>query len=529
MQTLMRSLAIFGCLVMCGSCTYVKHALIQADYQRLQHLEPSQHNVKHIIKRQNYAFIGRTLDPNGLYENQPPAMAVAAFSSRYKANELVSEMHGIRPGTHFGLDLPEGDYDIVVFADHNQNGLYEMSEGVAKIAMTLSPSTYPSGVVPRQDVRLKKRFEIDWQPNLAVLRDESSQRSLFFPSGTIRRLRDPIFSSEMTILGQYDPAAFLETAPTMFHALEEDVGFKIPVVFVHGLGGGPRDFEALVGQLDRTRFKPWFFYYPSGADLSQMANLFHRIFLSGNVAKIDKHVPIAIVAHSMGGLVVREALNLLSQHRTSYPKIEFISLAAPFGGHPSASITSMSITMVLPSWRNVSPDSRFIRRLFRTPLHSNVTHHLFHTSVNGLDTDGVVPVSSQLRSLARDQATHQHAINASHVGVLSDPKATAAISESLSRVKTQLPDSHMKYYSLGGFGVPVGEIYSEMEAYILRHYGRIIQALSNGEITPTHGWPRNIVPMLRGKIATQLEIPNAWRKFIDSGGEQFMKKNRESE
>lgn len=67
----------------------------------------------------------------------------------------------------------------------------------------------------------------------------------------------------------------------MFYALEEDEAHKIPVVFVHGIGDSARAFEPIISQLDRDRYKPWFFYYPSGGDLDQLAGLFYNLFLSG--------------------------------------------------------------------------------------------------------------------------------------------------------------------------------------------------------------------------------------------------------
>jgi pimeloyl-ACP methyl ester carboxylesterase len=106
----------------------------------------------------------------------------------------------------------------------------------------------------------------------------------------------------------YDPASFFEQAPTTFYALEEDLGYKIPVVFVHGIAGSAREFEFFIGRLDRLRYKPWFFHYPSGGDLGRLAELFYQIFLSGEVYQSDG-MPMIIVAHSMGGLVVREAIN----------------------------------------------------------------------------------------------------------------------------------------------------------------------------------------------------------------------------
>jgi hypothetical protein len=40
---------------------------------------------------------------------------------------------------------------------------------------------------------------------------------------------------------------------------------RIPVLFIHGIGGTPRDFRAVIDALDRTRFQAWVFSYPPGA------------------------------------------------------------------------------------------------------------------------------------------------------------------------------------------------------------------------------------------------------------------------
>ena len=50
---------------------------------------------------------------------------------------------------------------------------------------------------------------------------------------------------------------------------------KTHVIFVHGSSGGtPRDFKFLVEGLDRERYQPWFYFYPSGMPLKKLgANL----------------------------------------------------------------------------------------------------------------------------------------------------------------------------------------------------------------------------------------------------------------
>jgi pimeloyl-ACP methyl ester carboxylesterase len=517
--------AVITSLILSTSCTYLKHASIQADYARLQKAEPSQRNVRHMIERQNFAVIGKIQDPNDLYRQDKNTKAVAAFSSRFKANELVEVMHDMGSGTHFGLDLPSGDYDILVFSDRNRNRVYDSDEVVGKSQLSLSKQNYPSMVVTQHIVEIINFSTIDWQPKIEVKETDVSQPSIYYPAGTIRSLRDPIFSHEISTLGLYDPAAFFEQVPTMFHALEEDIAYKIPVIFVYGIGGSPREFEALVQQLDRSRFKPWFYHYASGGDLNQMAALFHDIFLSGKTIGTSEIIPIVIVAHSMGGLVVREALNLLDLGNPKLPQIEFVSLATPFGGHPFARSTSDTNMMILPSWRDLNPDNEFIRQLYRKPLPDNVTHHLFYAFSNedhiklGDNSDGVVPLSSQLRPQAQQESSRQLGLDVTHTGILTDPVAIAVIVETLSEVKTGYPDDHMSYFLQGGHDVKIGSVYNARDQYYLRYYGRYIEALAKGEIEPIGPWQEKLVPMLRGQAKPEFEPAKAWRKFIQNNSD----------
>ena len=57
------------------------------------------------------------------------------------------------------------------------------------------------------------------------------------------------------------------------------------------------EFTSLVEGLDRTRFQPWFFFYPSGLPLEQSAAVLSSI-LEVAVQDLGLH-RVAIVAHSM--------------------------------------------------------------------------------------------------------------------------------------------------------------------------------------------------------------------------------------
>lgn len=519
---MMRGVLVGALVAVLGSsCTYLEYAAIQSEYARLQKAEPSQKNLKHMIERPNFAVIGRVDDPNGLYGAGGSAVAIAAFSSRFQRDELVHVAHGVKVGAHFGLDLPEGDFELVALLDVDGDGVYASDEVVGRSPLSLSRTVESSMVVTRFRVQLAPQAAVDWPIDLAVEPDRVARQSLFFPAGTIRKLTDPIFSDEMVTLGLYDPAAFFEQAPTLFYALEENLDHKTPVIFVHGADGSARGFEAMVAQVDRSRFKPWFFHYPSGGDLDQMGELFYRIFLSGQTIPRSEFLPMVIVAHSMGGLVVRKALDRLSGADGEPYAIDFISLATPFGGHPSARGVRDSGMMILPSWRDMDPGGGFLGALYDRPLHGSVTHHLLYAYNNeslvkfGENSDGVVPLSSQLHPAAQQQSSRQLGLDTSHVGVQRQAAGIAAVMQVLAGIETRISPAHLASVRAGGFE-PEGD-YSEAERYCLRHYGRFLEGLAQGSLEPANEAQTRIVAMLRGTVEPSVAAATAWLKFVANG------------
>ena len=90
------------------------------------------------------------------------------------------------------------------------------------------------------------------------------------------------------------------------------------------------EFTSLVEGLDRTRFQPWFFFYPSGLPLEQSAAVLSSI-LEVAVQDLGLH-RVAIVAHSMGGLVAYSAVSMLCRDGLPDWLALFVSIATPYGG-----------------------------------------------------------------------------------------------------------------------------------------------------------------------------------------------------
>ena len=512
-------LALTLCLASClSSCTYLKYSAVQAEYARIQNAEPGQLNVKHMIDRETYFVHGRCDDAAGSYAGLPKA--IAAFSSKYQANELVDTMYFQVAGSDFGLNLPEGSYHLLVFADINANGAFEPSEVVGERAIELDSSLVPDKVLGHVDVQLAEPVMIDWDVTIDVPDTSGRAESLFYPSGAIRSLDDPIFDSGFSTLGMYDPASFLEQAPTMFFALEEDLGHKIPVVFVHGIDGSAREFKAFVGQLDRSRYKPWFFHYPSGGDLDQLAELFYQIFLSGKVASSGGH-PIIIVAHSMGGLVVREAINKYEGHSRENSLQLFVTMATPFGGHAAAAAGEKHGLIVLPSWRDLNPESSFIGNLYRKPLPDFVHHELIYAYQNpgviklGENSDGVVALTSQLHPQAQGQASGQFGFDNTHTDILESQEVAAYIRGRMEMVENALPPPQLRLTRQGGFDVPLGDAYSPLAQYWIRNYGKYLMAITNDKYVPYHPEEERLIAVVKGEKPPRDEADKGWLRFLN--------------
>ncbi|MEZ5650760.1 MAG: hypothetical protein R3E87_09465 [Burkholderiaceae bacterium] len=500
-----------------GACAYLEHVAIQSEYERLQHADPRQIILKHMVERDTFFVVGQTNDTGTVYTGVP--LAVAAYSSKFKPHELVDTMVPVVAGTHFGLNLPAGDFDLLVFADLNADRVFDSAEVVGQARLSLNRTTVSDKILDRIGVELSSPRRIAWADPIAAPAQAGPRPSLFYPTGSIRSLDDPLFDSNMATLGMYDPASFLERAPTMFYALEEDLPYKIPVVFVHGAGGSARDFEPIVSRLDRNRYKPWFFYYPSGGDLDQLAELFHRIFLSGTVIDLVE-MPMVIVAHSMGGLIVREALNKVGGRAKETRVGLLVTIASPFGGHPSAALGEKHGMLVLPAWRDLNPDSRFIGRLFRKPLPDSVRYHLLYAYDNpsavklSKNSDGVVPLSSQLRPEAQREAARQLGLESGHADVLANESMIAHLFGNMGRVENFFPESHLRVLRLGGYDVPLSEGYSPIMRYIVANLGRYWMAISKGVLEPIHPEQERFVRAVRGEEPPSRDVVREWIRFL---------------
>jgi uncharacterized protein YifE (UPF0438 family) len=507
-------LALTPALAVSG-CTYLATASAQARLAHRQALDPRQRVYKHMIDHETFFVYGQLLHAP---DRDRAPIAVVAVSNAFEAGEIVDVNHSARKNAHYGLHLPGGHYDLLVVRDANGDGFFDEREVIGGGAAKLDVQSAPERVLGEHDIDLrtpyrgevpKLRIPVRPQPKLP--------ESVFYPRGTIRSLDDDIFSREMATLGMYEPATFMERAPMLFYALEDDLGYKVPVVFVHGIDGSAREFSEIVAHLDRRRYKPWFFHYPSGSALSQLSEMFYRLFLSGKVIPLNE-TRIVIVAHSMGGLVVRDALNRLGEREGETPVARLVTIASPLGGHPGAAGADRG-PLVLPSWRDLDPESAFIRDLHRKRLPAGLEYHLLYAYGNrsvvklGANSDGVVPLSAQLPAVAQAEAKVQLGVDDTHTGVLRNPDAIRHVVGLIEQVPSPFPEAHLRAFDRGGYPVSLGPAYTPIEAYLIHNYGHWLDALASGEIEPAHPAHARFVEVVRGRASPGNPAEKAWVKF----------------
>jgi pimeloyl-ACP methyl ester carboxylesterase len=256
--------------------------------------------------------------------------------------------------------------------------------------------------------------------------------------GEIAKLTDARFARDVAEDGLWRPFDFVAASYAGIYFLEADDPARTPVLFVHGIQGTPASFATLASKLDKSRFQPWFYYYPSGVHLSEIAD-----HLAQTVAKVTRRYPhdrIVVVAHSMGGLVARGFLLRHASNAGAARIPLFITLSTPWDGHKAAEIGVKRAPAVVRVWEDMSPGSAYLRGIFEQPLAPGTPHHLIFTfrrdaSSFGASDDEAVTVASQLRPAAQAGAARLYGFDDTHVGVLGNAEVSALVNRLLAEAR----------------------------------------------------------------------------------------------
>lgn len=346
---------------------------------------------------------------------------------------------------HFVLDqpgrwvfaTPPGTFRIAAFADSSRDLIYQPGEAFvgSSVARPIvcSAGTRTDGIVVSIPTPATERLdrELDVVTLQALSADERAELTLgqLTAVGEVTTLADPRFDPSKSADGLWRPYDYAHTSRPGVYFLEPFDPHRIPVLFVHGISGSPANFAYLIEHLDRTRFQAWVYNYPSGIHLAVLADHLNQTTEKLELRYHVRH--IAVVAHSMGGLVSRGFI--LRHALTSKPdEIPlFVSLATPWDGHDGAAHGVNYSPIVVDVWHDLAPGSDYIQSLFAVPLPAETKFHLlfaFHrkSASFGESGDQTVSVASQLKSGAQQEAVRIYGFDDSHDAILEDA-ATAGL------------------------------------------------------------------------------------------------------
>ncbi len=389
----------------------------------------------------------------GTVKSERPArgpLVVALFARGAEDFVLVDYFTAVQAGA-WGFGVQPGTYWVAAFEDVNGDGAYQdepfyRPDQARPLVLTAGQKVADIDIVIPEGGRALRTGRIALADLEARSGEEQRAKSLYSLSavGMVTTLDDPRFAPDMGQEGMWKFYDFILKAGAGIYFLEPYDPARIPVLFVHGIGGTPRDFTGLVAALDRTRFQPWVLYYPSGARLDAIVlwadQLFTRLEVELGVERA------VVVAHSMGGLVSR---GLVLQHAAADSRHVlrlFVTISSPLGGMASAGAGVEDSPVVVRSWYGLAPGSEYLDGLFYTDpktrrqrrrIPASIPYHmLFGFKGGGRDgsSDGTVALASQLRPEAQEEARTLRGFDETHVGILSSPAVAAHLNAILATV-----------------------------------------------------------------------------------------------
>jgi pimeloyl-ACP methyl ester carboxylesterase len=389
-----------------------------------------------LARKQSYAVLRgavRTEHPTDL------PIVVIVYSGEDGHERLTDYFILAGPGPYF-FTVPAGTYRLAAFEDLNRDFAYEPGVDASALLHAGKPIEVQGGAAVHGldiDIRDASSDPIPFAFSSAD-RDNTTERSLSdFHLGEVTRIDDARFSEENARRGLWRPADFLVQVGAGIYFLEPYDPRKVPVLFVHGAGGHPGNWSALIAHLDRDRFQPWLVYYPTAPRLEQTAMSLDRWV---QYLYVQYHYPrMAVVAHSMGGLVARAFINRVitaNDGRADGLRL-FITMSTPWNGHRLAQRGVDKAPVVVPSWYDMAPGSPFLHSLLDPELPPTLAYDLLFSFAGGSRlmrpaNDGAVTLASQLLPRAQAESRVVRGLNESHRSILRSAEAAALLNQELA-------------------------------------------------------------------------------------------------
>jgi pimeloyl-ACP methyl ester carboxylesterase len=319
----------------------------------------------------------------------------------------------------YELMVAKGNYYVFAYWDKNSNLIYDAGEPAGQYGDPKMVSAPAGGVVGDINIAIPEKVQKIDVPSGFEISSVKPHKLYSRQAGAIIDLDDELFSEEHGSQGYWEPLSFYKELGGNIYFLEEYDPQKIPILFIHGATGTPKGWKYFVGSIDRTRFQPWFFYYPSGARIQSMSYLL--LWKLHNLQAKYHFDQLYITAHSMGGLVAR---SFIMDYGASFPYVKlFVSLATPWGGVHMAEYGVKQSPAVIPCWIDMQPESAFIRSLYRSKMPVTVSFYMFsghRGSRNPFrsNNDGTIALSSLLDSRPQAEAKMNYAFYEDHDSII---------------------------------------------------------------------------------------------------------------
>jgi len=414
------------CIIVCGlglllvNCGYLQMTSQRFKMDFLSLHGPTPHELKQAHPGQTGILMGRIrgATPPGKY------LIILAVPKQFTSRHIADYTILPNPG-YYTLHVPRGNYQILAFIDGNANAVCEQGEFAGRYSKGDTITVADCQVIGKLDFAVSSTGETLYTLPIDLKKaaiEKNVERKSLIVDGTIN-LDDNLFARQYGALGLWNPSQFIDSAGVNLYALEKYNRNKIPVLFVHGSGATPRSWASLIDNLDRQRYQPWFFYYPSGLPLRMLADILYETLQAAHAKyKFDE---LAVVAHSMGGLIVRSYINRYADMTCQYRLCIFISLATPWGGVDRAKhIPEQSLVTYPPSWKDIASDSVFVDTLHVRKMPPEIKFFLLHGIRNGgvliQDAgDGAIALTSLTDDRARAEAHAQYTFNETHTSILT--------------------------------------------------------------------------------------------------------------
>ncbi len=372
---------------------------------------------------QSTVLVGIVSSPTS---NPDMPVVVAAYARTDTERAIVHYTTLHEPGP-YELMAPAGTHNIVAFGDKNRNLTYDRGEPAGQVLGAEQVSAPAGGVSGHLDIVLSDQ-DSD-QIDLPVGTPMPPKGYDGFHStapGAIADLDDYLFSDEYGNKGYWASVDFFREVGGNVYFLEPYDPEKIPILFVHGVTGSPQNWRTFFEGIDRSRYQPWFFYYPSGSSIDSMSHLL--FWKLQNLQTKYQFKELHITAHSMGGLVVR---SFLVNYGPLFPSItNFVSISTPWGGEELAEIGVQYSPGVIPAWIDMQPGSKLLNSIFSRHLPPGVDYYLFfghkgNRNVFRPNNDNAVTLASQLDPRSQQDAKMIYGFNEDHVSILSSDQVIA--------------------------------------------------------------------------------------------------------